>query len=50
MADGVTEVALSNLLSETRRFPPSPEFAAQANAGAEIYAEAAADLVPTGQE
>ncbi|HZG94715.1 MAG TPA: acetate--CoA ligase, partial [Mycobacteriales bacterium] len=43
MADGVTEVALSNLLSETRRFPPSPEFAAQANAGAEIYAEAAAD-------
>jgi acetyl-CoA synthetase len=45
MADGVTEVALSNLLSETRRFPPSPEFAAQANVGAEIYAEAAVDRI-----
>ncbi|HLV57174.1 MAG TPA: acetate--CoA ligase [Actinotalea caeni] len=35
--------ALENLLHEERRFPPSPEFAAQANATAEMYDEAAAD-------
>ncbi|GAB2604746.1 acetate--CoA ligase [Pseudactinotalea suaedae] len=35
--------ALENLLHETRRFPPSEEFAAQANAGPELYQEAAAD-------
>jgi acetyl-CoA synthetase len=33
--------ALENLLAEQRRFPPSPEFAAQANATAELYARAA---------
>jgi acetyl-CoA synthetase len=43
MTDGAGEVALSNLLSETRRFEPPAEFAAQANAKPEIYAEAAAD-------
>ncbi|MCP2257998.1 acetyl-CoA synthetase [Streptoalloteichus tenebrarius] len=35
--------ALDNLLSEDRAFPPSEEFAAQANAGAALYDEAAAD-------
>ena len=34
---------LSNLMHEERRFPPSPEFAAQANLGADAYAEAAQD-------
>lgn len=38
-----TSPALENLLHEERRFPPSEEFAAQANASAEIYEEAAAD-------
>ena len=32
--------AIEALLEETRRFPPSPEFAAAANATAEIYADA----------
>jgi len=35
--------ALSNLLHEERRFPPSDDFAAQANAGPELYDEAKAD-------
>lgn len=35
--------ALENLSHEERRFPPSPEFAAQANAGPELYDQAAAD-------
>ena len=35
---------LENLHTETRAFPPSPEFAAQANAKAELYEQAAADL------
>jgi acetyl-CoA synthetase len=34
---------LANLLHEDRAFPPSPEFAAQANAQAAMYAEADAD-------
>ncbi len=34
---------LENLLVEERRFPPSPEFAAQANATQELYDRAAAD-------
>ncbi len=34
---------LSNLLHEERRFPPSPEFAAQANVTGEAYDAAAAD-------
>ncbi|MHB1289034.1 acetate--CoA ligase [Georgenia sp.] len=34
---------LENLLHETRSFPPSPEFAATANATAEMYEHAAAD-------
>jgi acetyl-CoA synthetase len=37
--------ALSALLHETRRFPPPPEFAAQANAQPGIYEEAAKDPV-----
>jgi len=39
----VNDEALSNLLSEERRFPPSPEFVAQANATADSYDEAASD-------
>ncbi|WP_454300922.1 acetate--CoA ligase [Salana multivorans] len=35
--------ALENLLTETRAFPPSPEFAAQANVTAAEYEAAAAD-------
>jgi acetyl-CoA synthetase len=35
--------ALDNLLNESRAFPPSEEFAAQANAQAELYARADAD-------
>jgi acetyl-CoA synthetase len=34
---------LDNLSTETRTFPPSEEFAAQANATAELYAQADAD-------
>jgi acetyl-CoA synthetase len=35
--------ALDNLLTESRAFPPSEEFAAQANVGAAAYDEAATD-------
>jgi acetyl-CoA synthetase len=35
--------AIEALFEESRRFPPSPEFAAQANATPEIYAEAERD-------
>jgi acetyl-CoA synthetase len=35
---------IENLLSERRTFPPSPAFAAQANATAALYAEAEADF------
>jgi acetyl-CoA synthetase len=44
VTDTVTS-ALDNLASEDRTFPPSPEFAAQANVDAGIYAEADADRV-----
>ncbi len=37
------EVALSNLMHEERRFPPPVEFSAQANAGPQLYDDAAAD-------
>ena len=46
MTDGSTtpeSSTLENLLAEERRFPPSPEFANQANARPEIYAWAGAD-------
>ena len=36
--------ALDNLLNERRAFPPSKEFSDQANATAELYAEADADV------
>jgi acetyl-CoA synthetase len=39
----VTHDAVSNLLHEQRRFPPSEEFAAQANATTELYEQAATD-------
>ncbi|WP_029289759.1 acetate--CoA ligase [Cellulomonas sp. HZM] len=35
--------SLENLLSEDRRFPPSPEFAAQANAHPDLYSWASSD-------
>ncbi|BAS16150.1 acetyl-coenzyme A synthetase [Arthrobacter sp. Hiyo8] len=35
--------ALENLLHENRKFAPTPEFAANAVVGAEVYAEANAD-------
>ena len=38
-----TSGGLENLLSEDRRFPPSPEFAAQANATRDLYSWADAD-------
>ena len=41
----MTTPAIEALLQESRRFPPSPEFAAQANANAEIYASAERDYV-----
>ena len=44
MTDTTTS-ALDNLASEDRTFPPSPEFAAQANVDVSIYAEADADRV-----
>ena len=34
---------IENLLHESRRFPPSPEFVAQAIAKPELYAEAKSD-------
>ncbi len=34
---------LENLLTEDRRFPPTAEFAAQANVHADVYAQASAD-------
>ncbi len=40
---GTASPSLENLLTETRAFPPSPELAAQANAQASLYEEAAAD-------
>ena len=36
--------ALDNLLTESRTFPPSDEFAAQANAQTEIYESPVEDL------
>jgi acetyl-CoA synthetase len=41
----VTSEALSNLLHEERRFLPSEDFVAQANAGPELYDDAAQDAV-----
>ena len=38
-----TTTPLENLLAEERRFPPSPEFAEQANATRELYSWAASD-------
>ena len=35
---------IENLMAESRVFPPDPEFAAQANATADLYAEAEADF------
>jgi acetyl-CoA synthetase len=43
VSDGNSNEALSNLLREERRFPPSEEFAAQANATSLMYEEASAD-------
>ena len=42
-ADATPSAGLANLLTEDRRFPPDPEFAAQANAHPELYPWANAD-------
>ncbi len=39
----MTSSAIEALLEESRRFPPSPEFAAQSNVTADIYAQAERD-------
>jgi acetyl-CoA synthetase len=44
MTDIAASATLSNLSYESRRFPPSPEFAAAANVGADAYAEGDADF------
>jgi len=46
----MTDQTLSNLLHEERRFPPSPEFAAQANVKAEAYERAASDRLAFWEE
>ena len=43
MSEKSSDESLSNLLREDRTFPPSPEFAASANATAEMYDVASAD-------
>ena len=43
MTDSADQPTLDNLLSEDRTFPPSAEFAAQANAHPEMYSWASAD-------
>ncbi|MGC5615434.1 acetate--CoA ligase [Georgenia sp. Z1491] len=43
MTTDETTGGVDNLLTETRTFAPDPEFAAQANAGADLYDTAAAD-------
>ena len=40
-----SQPAIENLLNERRTFPPAPEFSAQANARADLYAEAERDYV-----
>ncbi len=40
----MSEETLSNLMHEDRKFEPSPEFTAQANGNADLYAEADSDL------
>ena len=42
-SDPASSPSLENLLHETRSFPPSAEFAAQANAKGDLYEKAAAD-------
>ncbi|HET7278578.1 MAG TPA: acetate--CoA ligase [Dermatophilaceae bacterium] len=39
----VSEETLSNLMHEDRKFEPSPEFSAQANGNADLYAESETD-------
>ncbi|MEY2798012.1 MAG: hypothetical protein RIS22_278 [Actinomycetota bacterium] len=43
-------MSLENLLSENRTFPPTPEFAAAANAKKEMYAQADADRLKFWEE
>ncbi|NHC16159.1 acetate--CoA ligase [Motilibacter deserti] len=47
---GQQQEGLSNLLHEERRYPPSAEFSAQANAQADLYERAAADRVGFWEE
>jgi acetyl-CoA synthetase len=41
-----TGPTLSNLSTESRSFPPSAQFTAQANAGPDLYTEA--EKIPSG--
>jgi acetyl-CoA synthetase len=41
----LSQPEIENLMAESRRFPPDPAFAAQANARAELYVEAERDYV-----
>jgi acetyl-CoA synthetase len=43
VTEPTSDTTLSNLLREERRFEPTPEFAADANAGADVYDRARAD-------
>ena len=43
MSSDTTHESIDNLGHENRHFPPSPEFAAQANAKPGIYEEASKD-------
>ncbi|MQA83085.1 MAG: acetate--CoA ligase [Streptosporangiales bacterium] len=46
----MSQETLSNLLRETRRFPPPPELAAAANVKADVYEDAAADQLAFWEE
>jgi len=46
----MSDETLENLLTENRIFPPSPEFASAANAGAELYDDAAQDRLAFWEE
>lgn len=41
--------SLENLGTENRKFPPTPEFAAAANAKADMYVEAKSDRLAFGR-
>jgi acetyl-CoA synthetase len=50
VSDGAQSPSLSNLLQEERRFPPSKDFAAQANAQESMYESASTDRIAFWEE